>query len=329
MRTVKNQPDPKVDQIEFGVEIETAIPVAAGIRVGGYHSGAPVTRGQTPLGASIPAPAFGRTHWRADRDGSIRCGNGYQPCEFVSPRLRGVTGIERMREFLSFANAVGATVNDSCGLHVTIGVRSILGTADPAVVGQFVRKLVRHAHRHAWAIYGQTGTGRHLNRYSHQITQFEQTFERLGVVTTGQQLANLVSDCGRGMVNLLKCHGEDPAIEFRAFAATLDEAMVLHHLATVFGLCRKAASTTAIPNFRGAKTVHLGSAEEAVRRLWRVLGWADSTDTTEIAFGLAGPLHSDFFRYRGAALNQCRTFDRQFPRAFATDPDAAPATLNP
>jgi hypothetical protein len=233
-----------------------------------------------------------------------------------------------MREFLSFAGAVGATVNESCGLHVTVGVRSLLGTAEPGPVGQFVRKLVRHAHRHAWAIYGQTGTGRHLNRYSHQITEFERQFERFGSVTSGQQLAGLVSDCGRGMVNLLKCHGEDPAIEFRAFAATLDEALVLHHLATVFGLCRKAATTTAIPNFRGAKTVHLGSAEDAVRRLWRVLGWADSTDTTEIAFGLAGPLHAEFFRYREAALNQCRTFDGLFPRAFATDPLPATSTAS-
>ncbi len=40
-----------------------------------------------------------------------------------------------MREFLRFANAVGATVNESCGLHVTVGVRSIIETADPAAVG--------------------------------------------------------------------------------------------------------------------------------------------------------------------------------------------------
>jgi hypothetical protein len=50
-------------------------------------------------------------------------------------------------------------VNASCGCHITIGIKSVIGTSDAAATAEFVRKLAHIAHHNAWAIYAQTGTG--------------------------------------------------------------------------------------------------------------------------------------------------------------------------
>jgi hypothetical protein len=39
----------------------------------------------------------------------------------------------------------------------------------PAGGGEFARKLAHIARWHAMSLYGQTGTGRHLNHYSHTL----------------------------------------------------------------------------------------------------------------------------------------------------------------
>jgi MocE subfamily Rieske [2Fe-2S] domain protein len=61
--------------------------------------------------------------WRAEHDGSIR-GAGVA-CEFVSPILHGEDGVAALCQFVEFITAIGATVNDSCGCHVTVNVDSI------------------------------------------------------------------------------------------------------------------------------------------------------------------------------------------------------------
>lgn len=58
-----------------------------------------------------------RPHWKIVTDASIR-GGGY---ELVSPILRGEEGLETIRRVAEVLNAMGATVNRSCGLHVHHG----------------------------------------------------------------------------------------------------------------------------------------------------------------------------------------------------------------
>jgi hypothetical protein len=107
--------------IAFGVELETYIPSGAGITVGAYHRGDPVRSG----------PSFEGQFWRADRDASIRAAAGCRPCEFVSPILQGEAGLACLRQFVRFAKqTVGAGVNLSCGCHITVGIQSVIGSAD-------------------------------------------------------------------------------------------------------------------------------------------------------------------------------------------------------
>ena len=78
-------------------------------------------------------------------------------------------GVAHLLQFLDWANAIGANVNASCGCHITVGVASIIGTNDPQAMSEFARKLAHIARWHAMSLYGQTGTGRHLNQYSHTL----------------------------------------------------------------------------------------------------------------------------------------------------------------
>ena len=226
------KPDSKATQVTFGVELETLIPAGCGVTVGGYHSGRPVTAGlRKSDGTVLAAPHFNRMPWRADHDGSIR-GTG-QPCEFVSPILSGEDGVAALCDFVGWVNDIGASVNESCGCHVTVSVDSVIGTSNHEKRGDFARKLAHIAQWHARAIYGQTGTGRHVPprcgpHYSHpfaaDVAHLVKTMQSNPSPSAKMSAA---SACGRGMVNFRKLfsHG---LVEFRAFAGTTNLLKVSH-----------------------------------------------------------------------------------------------------
>jgi hypothetical protein len=308
--------DPQAERITFGVELETTIPVTAGLVVGAYHVGTTVRMGadaQTHL--PLNAPTFAGNHWKAERDGSIRIKPGRVACEFVSPILKGGEGVEHLIQFVEWANAIGANVNGSCGCHITVGVASIIGTDDAQAVSEFGRKLAHIARWHAMSLYGQTGTGRHLNHYSHMLGDDVGTLvKRMENAANPTRKADAANRCGRGMINFKKlfCHG---VIEFRVFAGTLNRHKLLHHLATVLGLCRRAAELECLGAFTKNKSQakRTATAKDALRFLWDYLGWTGSK--RPVALGLVGPLHTEFKAYRKIADRMCRRFDSRFPCA--------------
>ena len=71
-----------VNEITFGVEIETTIP----------RNALSVAVGPHGCGNAIPE----LSGWKADHDPSIRCSNReHQPCEFVSPIFKGTEGLRQ------------------------------------------------------------------------------------------------------------------------------------------------------------------------------------------------------------------------------------------
>ncbi len=306
--------DEKARSITFGVELETMVPAGSGVVVGSYHCGREV---QVGLGACdgqpLDAPQFQGRRWRAERDGSISPEPGHVACEFVSPVLHGDDGVAKLLEFVEWARAIGARVNSTCGCHVTVGVKSVIGTDDPQAVGQFARNLAHIARWHALSLYGQTGTGRHLNHYSHtlgeDVGRLMRRVQRAGIVT---RKADAARRCGRGMVNFQKLfsHG---VIEFRVFAGTLNRQKLMHHLATVLGLCRRAAEVQCLGGFRRnkAQEKRTGTALQALLFLWDFLGWNGSK--RPVALGLFGPLHAEFSAYRTTAARMCSQFDSRYP----------------
>ena len=318
MKTASKPADVSAEAIRFGVEIETMVPATAGLTIGSYHSGRAVVHATALDGSRVTAPVFGGHYWKAERDGSIQVESGFAPCEFVSPILHGEAGIQALREFVRFARAIGAKVNASCGLHVTVGVPSVIGTAETPQVAAFVRKLVHFAKQNAWAIYAQTGTDRHLNHYAHQLADgVAGNLAKMCRAGSATQASILAEDCGRGMVNLRKAFaGANGAIEFRAFAGTLNEFKVLHHVATALGLMRRAAVARVVGRFqKSPKKNRAADAVAALRRLWRVLGWCDATECQPVALGLFGALHAEFGQYRATALEMAAKFEERFPAA--------------
>ena len=308
--------DPQAERITFGVELETTIPATSGVVIGAYHVGTTVRAGadaQTSL--HIAAPTFNGAHWKAERDGSIRCNPGRLSCEFVSPILTGGEGVEHLIQFVEWANAIGANVNGSCGCHITVGGKSIIGTDDPQAMSEFARKLAHITRWHAMSLYGQTGTGRHLNRYSHTLGEDVGTLVRqMERNSNPARKADAASRCGRGMINFKKLFSQG-VIEFRVFAGTLNRHKLMHHLATVLGLCRRAAELECLGGFTKNKTQakRTATAKDALHFLWDYLGWTGSK--RPVALGLTGPLHAEFKHYRKIADRMCRRFDSRFPYA--------------
>ena len=323
MKSKTKPQDLAAASIAFGVELETAIPVSSGITVGGYHRGLPVTTAQATDGTTVSAPAFGASRWKAERDGSIRYQSGEMPCEFVSPILRGPDALECLAGFTRFLDQIGARVNDSCGCHITVSVDSVLGltsltSADELVNArvEFARKLAHIAKWHSRAIYGQTGTGRHLNTsYAAPLRDEVGSLVRRMVGENDRfRKHDAASLCGRGMLNLKKLVS-DGLVEFRAFAGTTSLHKIEHHLATVLGLCRRAAQVQCLGGFKKNKVQveRTRTAVEAVKFLWDYLGWTGSS--RPVALGLFGRLHEDFKDYRNDALRLCAKFDARYPDA--------------
>lgn len=308
--------DPKAESITFGIELETTIPTTSDIGIGAYHIGTSVVEGiATATNQRVNAPTFNGNYWKAERDGSIRIRPGRMACEFVSPILQGGEGVEHLIQFVEWVNAIGANVNGSCGCHITVGVASIIGTDDPQAMSEYARKLAHITRWHAMSLYGQTGTGRHLNRYSHTLGDDVGTLVRQMERNRNPERKSMAArQCGRGMINFQKLftHG---VIEFRVFAGTLNRHKLLHHLATVLGLCRRAADVECLGAFGKNKSQakRTATAANALRFLWDYLGWTGSK--RDVALGLVGPLHDEFKTYRKIADRMCRRFDSRFPYA--------------
>lgn len=105
------------------------------------------------------------------------------------------------------------------------------------------------------------------------------------------------------------------AIEFRVFAGTVSQNKILHHLATVLGLCRRASEVRCLGAFRKNKlqTKRTASAVSAVEFLWDYLGWNGSNRPA--ALGVFGPLHQRLETLKAEAMRLCRKFDERYPDA--------------
>src|SRR4029453_1813386 len=112
---------------------------------------------------------------------------------------------------------------------------------------------------HAMSLYGQTGTGRHLNRYSHTLA--EDVARHMRQIVNTSSVADkeaAAAACGRGMLNFNKAfrmRGSEyvGAVEFRVFAGTTSLTRILHHLAPFSGLCRRADQVQCLGAFRKNK----------------------------------------------------------------------------
>lgn len=152
-----------VNRLTFGIEIELLMPWSAvneyRIQVGSYNHG-----------SELPQPLFPE-FWMAKYDGSLQSEDDYCAFEVVSPVLQGEDGIEQVMRVVNTLNDLEAKVNLSCGVHVHVGMKSIMGD-DGTGIGsrvaqaEFMRHLLNLVSQHELALFAIGGRpSRVNNRY--------------------------------------------------------------------------------------------------------------------------------------------------------------------
>jgi hypothetical protein len=196
-----------VNDLTFGVEIETGIPHGAGINIGGYHSGRTL--------ADFPTRGANGT-WKASSDASITVAN-HTGCEFVSPILKGTDGLENLQLACERIKALGAKVNTSTGVHVHVCFPS----NDLAALRRLIH-LVAH-----WeaALYATTGTKtregarwcRSIKTDTAKNCRYVNRNEVNGTFTDRYRILNVTP-----LLN-----GTQPTVEFRCFSGSTNPKKII------------------------------------------------------------------------------------------------------
>ena len=233
-----------VQDMTFGVEIETTIPSGL-VRVGPHGNGYDIPQ--------IPG-------WKADCDPSIRVSTaGHQACEFVSPVFKGTDGLKQLLADLAKIKAMGARVNDSCGLHIHVGFDKSNGDAS--------KKLASLVSNFERAIFATTGTKkRERGRWCAGLQR-----HRDADCAIQASRANRYHVCNFGTFK--------PTVEFRAFGATLNPIKLASYVQLVVAVVEKALKAKRATNWIAKTPVESspmhrsGEGQTALTRLFYQLGW--------------------------------------------------------
>lgn len=246
------------DEMTFGVEIETTMPIGS-VQVGGHGCGIQV--------AWLPAG------WLADRDPSIIFDPATQvQCEFVSPVLKGAAGIRQVCEVVRKIKSMGGRVNDSCGIHVHVGFNK----ADTKAIDRLLSLVANHER----AIYAVTGTkNRERGAGSRRGTCWCKSVRRFGSAAAARSSWSGPAADRYHVVNLTS---NKPTVEFRAFSGSLNGVKISGYIRLCVALAQKAIiSRKACPFVSRSTTYREGRGEGAaeVTRLFYALKWWDTDGT--------------------------------------------------
>ncbi len=262
-----------IDEITFGIEIECAVPQEFvdqhGIRVS-----------YDPKNLPTPFPSG----WKVKKDGSVYASNHRDvPLEIVSPVLKGRQGLEEVLEVYRILNAAGFTVNDTCGLHVHVGVRSVLGerASDNGLVTRWVRRMLHLVSQHEEALFAITGrTSRLHNCYCQSVRKhWDASLKPSSPISAIERKADSYVErfYTLNVTNLFIAGESKYTVEFRIFGATQDGIQALGYIVTALGIAHRAAEVGQVAQFQTAEVrVTRDNCGELVDQLHAVLhayGW--------------------------------------------------------
>lgn len=290
----------------FGVEIETTIPASASVSIGTYHHGSPV----------VDAPMFRGVAWKAERDGSIVAGAGRIACEFVSPILQGQEGIENVLAFVAWIISIGGKVNASCGLHVHVGVESVLGCRGTEATLAYVERATALTMFWQRAFYAQTGTkGREQGRYCAPIGASKKDLFKTRTNGGLSPVTAVAYDSRYSILNISTAFGRG-TIEFRCFAGTLNAQKIVHHVASCLAVASRAR-TIRRSAWRESKwsAAAVGAVgQKALAGFYARMGWvrtpASRSGSTQVAYGLFGTLFDSSAVFMQKAREMAKKYDQ-------------------
>lgn len=232
-----------VNEMTFGVEIETTIP--RGTLIVGPHGN----------GADIPA----LPGWKADRDPSIRAGAGFEACEFVSPVFKGVEGARQLLADITKIKAMGARVNSSCGIHIHVG-------AD-RTDRELMERLTTLIANFETAIFASTGTkNRERGRWCNGLRRHGEA-------------SRAIAQASSYRYHVVNLGSAKPTVEFRAFSASLNPHKIVSWVSMALAIVQRAATAKRATNWTAkpvsaTSPIHRsGEGQTALTRLFYQLGW--------------------------------------------------------
>jgi hypothetical protein len=185
---------------------------------------------------------------------------GHVPCEFVSGVYRGTAGLVQLAADVRAIKALGARVNQSCGLHIHVG----FDKSDAEKMDRLVTLIANFEK----AIYAATGTKRR------EVSRWCRSLHRYGNKETAKAHAR---NLRYHVLNIAT--GGKPTVEFRAFGASLNVEKIVTYVRLCVGLVERAIDTKRVTDWT-AKTpketspIHRsGEGHTAVTRLFYQLGW--------------------------------------------------------
>ena len=210
-----------------------------------------------------------RPVWKVVTDGSLSSRDG--SCEVVSPVLSGTDGLTEVRTVMAVLRTAGARINESCGMHIHIGVDTL--------TQEHQARIIRAYGKWSWAFTGLILQRRVNNRWA-QLRSASGT-ERLavdwGMSTDRQHMASRNDRYYAFNIASYQRHG---TFEMRAHHGSLNgmnaSAWVALHTA-FFEACRTDVEFETIMNSAQAQDEYNGSndrnqAIDGAKRLAQVLG---------------------------------------------------------
>lgn len=247
----------------FGIEVECFVPSSDW-----YAQGQPTPQWSSSTGHSLYSSPEARVPglpvghgWTVKTDSSISTSRsgGWMGIEVVSPKLKGKDGINQVIKVLKWLNDLGAVVNPSCGLHVTVTCKRDEGT---------IKRLVQLARRYETALYASCGSAQRYDKYySRRIVGGS----RHGGGDCYGQIARTgnarLQDCRYRWLNLQHAAAGNERVEFRCFAGTTNVDKILGHIVSTLTLAARAEDE----NLGEQKL----TSQDGVKSVNRLVRWTD------------------------------------------------------
>ncbi len=254
--------DPR--NLKWGVEIETGIPTACrgDFSIGPYHSG--YQQEWLPKFQEGGLPFY----WKAERDSSVHVRNCVD-CEFVSPILFGVEGIDNLIEAIKRIKEKGARINQTCGVHVTVGF-----DGDSAALARLVNLVCRFE----TALYASSGTHNRQNgTYCRGIKNIADREPRTNHKARHvvRQLSGYGWDNRYHLLNLQHMARGEKRVEFRVFSASLNHNKIVTWVWLCLALVQLALDGKRMLAWDSRATWPKGGeGERAMELLLEKIGWS-------------------------------------------------------
>jgi len=239
-----------ISQMSFGVELESYDSNNKLDGIGRYH-------GRNIDDQEFPSflPSFKRkgisNKWKVEEDGSL----GENGCEFVSPVLYGSEGINNVCQVMDILKRKGFSVDRSCGIHIHVGLKGIVGNNKVDDQVSFLSRLVKSMFNYQGSFFGSCGkVRRDKNRYSRPLKVGENLLSLVNDVSLKSKGSKSIDDFSRVVsssekyrcLNISKLRnshsGGSPSssIEFRYPEGSLNKESFLLHLVQIMWLVRQS-----------------------------------------------------------------------------------------